>query len=163
MRALEQWSERFLGVIAAIVLFAMMTLTFVDVFGRKFLNKPVYGAYEITELLMGVLIFSALPIVTARQGHVTIDVLDQLVPRSARAAQHVIVTLLSAIVLAFIAWRLWLLGIDHGNSNEVTMTLYIPHSPFAHAFGVLAGLSAVACFLNAFRPRASGDTVENVT
>ena len=76
MRSVEQWTDRVLGFVAAAVLFAMMTLTFVDVFGRKFFTKPIYGAYEITEFLMGMLIFSALPLVTARQGHVTIDVFD---------------------------------------------------------------------------------------
>ena len=79
------WAGRLLGVVAAIDLFAMMMLTFIDVTGRKLTGtvafaKPVYGAYEITELLMGVLIFSALPLVTAREGHVTIDIFDRLVP-----------------------------------------------------------------------------------
>ena len=82
---LGAWAGRVLGTVAATVLFAMMVLTFVDVTGRKLFTRPVYGAYEITEFLMGMLIFCALPLVTAREGHVSIDVLDHLVPAWFRA------------------------------------------------------------------------------
>lgn len=144
------WAGRLLGVVAAIDLFAMMALTFVDVTGRKLTGaipyaKPVYGAYEITELLMGVLIFSALPLVTAREGHVTIDVFDRYVPAGLRRAQRVIVLGLSAVALAVIGWRLWLLSYAHAANNEVTMTLYIRHAPFSATFAAMAIVAAIAC------------------
>ncbi len=144
------WAGRLLGVVAAIDLFAMMMLTFVDVTGRKLVGtvafaKPVYGAYEITELLMGVLIFSALPLVTAREGHVTIDIFDRLIPEGLRRAQRVIVLGISTIMLATIGWRLWLLSYAHAANNEVTMTLYIRHAPFSRLFAVMAIVAAIAC------------------
>jgi hypothetical protein len=40
-------------------LFAMMLLTFADVFSRKFLGNSITGAVELTELLMLVMIFCA--------------------------------------------------------------------------------------------------------
>ena len=144
------WAGRLLGLIAALDLFAMMLLTFVDVTGRKLTGtisfaKPVYGAYEITELLMGVLIFSALPLVSAREGHVTIDVFDRFVPRRARRWQRIIVTAISAVALAVLGWRLWLMSFAHAANHEVTMTLYIPHAPFSRAFALLAMLAAIGC------------------
>lgn len=128
----------------------MMMLTFIDVTGRKLTGtvayaKPVYGAYEITELLMGVLIFSALPLVTAREGHVTIDVFDRLIPAGLRRAQRVIVLAISTIMLAVIGWRLWLLSFAHAANNEVTMTLYIRHAPFSRLFAITAIVAAIAC------------------
>jgi TRAP-type C4-dicarboxylate transport system permease small subunit len=126
----------------------MMVLIFIDVSGRKFLNTPLYGAYEMTEFLMGTLIFSALPLVTTREDHVTIDVLDALVPRAWRRWQLTIVTTISFIVLGYIAWRLWLLSFQLISNNEVTMTLHIPHGPFARVFAAMAALAAVACLMN---------------
>ena len=52
----ERWASRTLGAVTALTLFTMMTLTFVDVSGRYLLRQPVYGGYEITEFLMGILI-----------------------------------------------------------------------------------------------------------
>jgi len=133
-----------LGTIAALDLAAMMTLTFLDVTGRKFFASPIYGAYEVTEFMMGVLIFSALPLVTARENHVTIDVFDHFIAPAIGRWQRVAVNLLSAVVLAFLGWRLWILSASHLRTHEVTMTLHIPHGPFTRAFAVMAVLAAVA-------------------
>lgn len=142
------WTNWVLALVAASVLFSMMMVTFVDVFGRKLLNKPLYGGYEITEFLMGMLIFCALPLVTAREEHVTIDVFDHFIPKHWVRWQQAIVTFISAATLAYIGWRLWMLSIDHIKNREVTMTLHIPHGPFARVFAVMAGLAALACLLN---------------
>lgn len=144
---LGDWAGRVLGTVAAIVLFSMTVLTFVDVTGRKLLTRPVYGAYEITEFLMGTLIFCALPLVTAREAHVTIDVFDHVLRPGFARWQRVIVNAISTGVLAFIAWRLWVLSASHLRTHEVTMTLHIPHGPFTRAFAVMAALAAVACLV----------------
>ncbi len=138
------WAGWMLAIAAASVLFAMMLVTFIDVAGRKLFVKPLYGGYEITEFLMGMLIFSALPLVTAREGHVTIDVFDRVVPEDWRRWQQVIVTAISTLAFAYIAWRLWSLSVEHVKNREVTMTLHIPHGPFARLFAVMSALSAVA-------------------
>ncbi len=144
---LGSWAGRVLGTVAATVLFAMMVLTFVDVTGRKLFTRPVYGAYEITEFLMGMLIFCALPLVTAREGHVSIDVLDHLVSAGFARWQRVLVNAISTAALAFVAWRLWVLSASHMRTHEVTMTLHIPHGPFSRVFAVMSALAAVACLV----------------
>jgi TRAP-type C4-dicarboxylate transport system permease small subunit len=136
-----------LGTVAAIDLAAMMTLTVLDVTGRKFFASPIYGAYEITEFMMGVLIFSALPLVTARENHVTIDVFDHFIAPHIGRWQRMVVNLVSTVVLGFLGWRLWILSASHLRTNEVTMTLHIPHGPFSRVFAVLAILAAVACLV----------------
>ena len=141
------WTGWVLAIAAASVLFSMMLITFIDVAGRKLFVKPLYGGYEITEFLMGMLIFSALPLVTAREGHVTIDVFDRMMPSEWRRWQQVIVTAISTLALAYIAWRLWSLSFEHVKNREVTMTLHIPHGPFARLFAVMAALSALASLI----------------
>jgi TRAP-type transport system small permease protein len=136
-----------LGSIAALDLAAMMLLTFLDVSGRKLFSHPIYGAYEVTEFMMGVLIFSALPLVTAREDHVSIDVFDHFIAPALGRWQRALVNFLSAGVLAVLGWRLGILSASHLRTNEVTMTLHIPHGPFTFAFAVLALLAAVAAFV----------------
>jgi len=138
------WAGWVLGTVAAADLMAMMVLTFLDVSGRKLISSPIYGAYEVTEFMMGVLIFTALPLVTAREGHVTIDIMDHFVPRPAMKTQRVVISLISALVLGVIAWRLWIMSGSHLRTNEVTMTLRIPHGPFTRTFAVMATLATLA-------------------
>ncbi|MSQ20723.1 MAG: TRAP transporter small permease [Betaproteobacteria bacterium] len=145
------WTGWVLAIAAASVLFSMMLITFIDVAGRKLFVKPLYGGYEITEFLMGMLIFCALPLVTAREGHVTIDVFDRMVPEHFRRWQQVVVTAISTIALAYIAWRLWELSFDLVKNREVTMTLHIPHGPFARLFAVMSALSALASLVILWR------------
>ena len=136
-----------LGTVAAIDLAAMMLLTFLDVMGRRFFASPIYGAYEVTEFMMGVLIFSALPLVTARENHVSIDVFDHFIAPALGRWQRALVNLLSSTVLAVLGWRLWILSASHFHTNEVTMTLHIAHAPFTRAFAVMALLAAVAALV----------------
>lgn len=136
-----------LGTVAAITLFAMMLLTFADVWGRYLLNRPVFGGYEVTEFMMGVLIFTALPMLCAQEGHVTIDLLDHFVPKSWLRWQRVAVNLVSGVVLAVMALQVFLLSGQLARNNEVTMTLKIPHAPFALLFAVMAAFASLACFV----------------
>ena len=140
------WAGWVLGTVVAADLAAMMVLTFLDVSGRKLFTHPIYGAYEVTEFMMGVLIFCALPLVTAREGHVTIDIMDHFVPRGAMRAQRIAVSLISAVALGVMAWRLWILSASHMHTNEVTMTLHIPHGPFTFAFALMSALASIAAF-----------------
>ncbi len=146
--AVERWASRTLGAVTALTLFTMMMLTFIDVAGRYLLKQPVYGAYEITEFLMGVLIFSGLPILCAREGHVTIDVFDSFfVSRRAFQIYRAFVNLISAGVLGVLAWRMFVQAGELSKNNEVTMTLKIPHGPFAMAFSFLAAAACIACLV----------------
>ncbi len=65
--------EIFCGVLAGLALMGIMVLTFLDVSGRKFLNHSITGSLELTELLMVVVIFGALPLVSERGEHVVFD------------------------------------------------------------------------------------------
>lgn len=136
-----------LGTVAAITLFAMMLLTFADVWGRYLLNQPVFGGYEVTEFMMGVLIFTALPMLCAQEGHVTIDLLDHFVPKRWLRWQRIVVNIISGIVLAVMSWQVFLLSHQLAGNNEVTMTLKIPHAPFALVFAIMTAFASLACFI----------------
>lgn len=150
----DAWLDRAaawtLGLVASATLFAMMLLTFADVWGRYLLRQPVFGGYEVTEFLMGVLIFSSLPLLCTREGHVTIDILDNVIPPRVMRWQRLAVNLVSGVVVGLMAWRLYLLYGELARNTEVTMTLKIPHAPFALGFAIMAALACLACVANAW-------------
>ena len=67
MTGVTKTLEKLLGLISAVVLFLMMIITTVDVFGRYVLNKPLPGGFEMTEMALAVLIYAALPLVSMRR------------------------------------------------------------------------------------------------
>ena len=75
------------GVLSGAALFAIMALTFFDVLSRKLLDNSITGSLELTELLMVVVIFAALPLVSLRGEHVTFDSLDAYLPAWVRRFQ----------------------------------------------------------------------------
>ena len=124
----------------------MAGLTVVDVVARYWLNAPVAGAYELTQLLLAALIFAALPLTTAAGEHVEIDVVFGLVNRFCQTAMLVLGAVISAVVLWIIAWRLALHGQRLLEDGAVTNALSLPLGPigwFGAAASLLSGVMAL--------------------
>jgi TRAP-type transport system small permease protein len=131
------------GLLSGIALFAIMALTFFDVLGRKFASHSITGSLELTELLMVVVIFSALPLVSRRGEHVEFDSLDPFLPRWVRRAQAVLVHLVCAAVLLGLGWLMWRTGGQFRETGETTAQLQILKAPFIHGMGILCGLTGL--------------------
>ncbi len=131
---------RFLTLFSSMCLFAMMWLTVADVIGRDVFNAPILGAFEVTEVLMGLVVFSGLPQVTLTDGHVAVTLLDSFLGQRVRRTQHILVNILCAIALAFIAWRLWEAGATMGRYNDVTLFMRIPLAPTAFFMSVMTAV-----------------------
>lgn len=129
------------GLLSSIALFAIMALTFFDVIGRKAASHSIPGSLELTELLMVVVIFGALPLVSRRGEHVEFDSLDPYLPMWLRRLQGVIVHLLCAAVLLGLAWLMWRTGGEFRQTGETTAQLQIPKYPFLYGMGVLCALT----------------------
>jgi TRAP-type C4-dicarboxylate transport system permease small subunit len=140
-----------LGYAAAVVLFALMALTCVDVFGRYFLNQPVWGGFELTEMLLAALIFAGLPLVTLRDDHVTVDLLDPITPDWLFRIQHVTACAIGCVCTGYLAWRLWLRAENLHQAGETTAVLRIELAWLTYAMSVLMAFTAVALVVLAFR------------
>ena len=140
------------GLLAAVALFAIMLLTLVDVLGRKLLSQSVPGSLELTELLMVVVIFAALPLVSLHHEHVAFDSLDALLPAWLRRVQRWLVELLCAAALAGLAWLLWDKAAQLASYGDTTAQLKLPLGPFVRLMSLLCGLSALMHLLLLTRP-----------
>jgi TRAP-type C4-dicarboxylate transport system permease small subunit len=143
--------ERALGLAAAALLFVLMALTCVDVFGRYFLARPVAGGLEITEILVAAIVFAALPLVTAREEHVMVDLFDALTPDWVLRVQYVAACLVSALVAGALAWRLLVRAGRMMDYGDTTAVLRIPLYPLTYSMAALMGLTALVFLAAAFR------------
>jgi TRAP-type transport system small permease protein len=140
-----------LGFIAASVLFAMMLLTCIDVIGRYWFSHPVFGAFEITETLLAALIFSGLPLVTLRNEHVTVDLLDPVTPDSVLRLQHVAACIIGFVSTGYLSWQLWLRALRMDAAGETTGQLKYKLAYLAYSMSILMALTALALLILVFR------------
>ncbi len=140
---LKKWLETLSALLAGLALFAIMVLTFFDVAGRKLLSHSITGSLELTELLMVVVIFGALPLVSERGEHVVFDSLDPVIPRWLRTVQRVLVHLLCASALLALSWLMWKTGNDFVATGETTAQLKILKAPFIYGMGALCAFTGI--------------------
>lgn len=144
--------EPALGAVSAVVLFSMMALTCTDVIGRYFFNQPIYGAFEITEMALALLIFAGLPLVTLRNDHVTVDVLDSVTPGWLLRLQYAAACAVAFVSTGYLAWRLWLRADTLLGAGETTAQLKFKLAWLTYAMSLLMALTAIAFLILAFRP-----------
>ena len=151
----HQWERRadaVLGVAASAILFAMMTLTFVDVIGRYIFNRPVRGGFEVTELMLVVLIFAGLPLVSHANEHVTMDIADHFMTRHVRRALDRVVHAAVAAIFAFMAWQMTIKAQRISSYDDATEVLVIPYGPFVYFMAAMLALSAAVHLYKVYDP-----------
>lgn len=144
------WEDRLYklpAAVAALDLLLLMLLVAADVTGRYLFNKPVPGGYELVQLLMGVLVFSALPVISRTNEHITIGLLDPYFKGAADVVRRVFVNVFSVAALAFVAWRL---GVHAGKltaNGDTTPVLALPLAPIGWFMTVMTALSVISLAL----------------
>ena len=129
---------------------AMVALTFTDVIGRRLFGHPVFGAHDLTEHLMALLVFTGLPLLTLAAMHLKVDLFDKVLLKPRFAWWLKVTILLAAVVFALMAWTLLGKAIDAATYSEVSQGLNIPRAPLYGWMAACAALSALAAFYTAF-------------
>ena len=143
-----------LGVAASTILFAMMTLTFVDVIGRYLLNRPVRGGFEVTELMLVVLIFAGLPLVSHANEHVTMDLIDQALTRRRRRGLDRVMHAIVAALFGFMAWQMTIKAGRISSYEDATEILHVPYGPFVYFMAAMLALAAAVHLYKIYDPGA---------
>jgi TRAP-type C4-dicarboxylate transport system permease small subunit len=129
------------GWIAAAFIAGMVLLTVADILLRAAANRPIPGVVELVELLLAGSFFLALPAVFLRDGHIVVDVVDAMAPRSVAPLRR-LAAALAVLALALMAWRGWISASDALAFGDVTSYLSIPR--IVYWVPVLAGIVGAA-------------------
>ena len=151
----QRWERRIdaaLGFAASAILFAMMLLTFVDVVGRYVFSRPVRGGFEITELMLVVLIFAGLPLVSRADEHVTMDFIDRIISMRARRRLERFVHAGCAALMFLLTWLVWLKADRIWAYRDATDVLRIVYGPFVYFMAVMICLAGLIHLYKAFEP-----------
>jgi TRAP-type C4-dicarboxylate transport system permease small subunit len=126
----------------------MMALTFVDVVARYVFNRPLRGAFELTELLLLVLIFAGLPLVSHAGEHVTMDFIDRWLAPRRRAGLDRLIHVVVGALMFFMAWQVWIRAARVSSYEDATDVLRILYGPFVY---FMAAMLALAGLIHAYK------------
>ena len=126
-----------------VTVYGMMALTFVDVAGRYLFNAPLGGAKELTEVLLGLMVFGAAPLVTATRSQITTPLFESALKGSVLKVRNGAIAIVSAFCCAILAWRLWVQAVAMADLKGGTPLLGVPLAPIFLAMAVLSGICAL--------------------
>ncbi|MGI9379649.1 MAG: TRAP transporter small permease [Methyloligellaceae bacterium] len=128
-------TSAFIGLIAAV--------TFVDVTGRYLFNSPIHGGVEIIEFLLGLTIFSALPLVTVKRAHIVVELFDGMMSAGFKKIRDVVVLLGSAVMIVFITERMWSTALDMQENGDISIHLEVSTAPLVYFLCFLSAVSVL--------------------
>jgi len=118
--------SKWMAVFGGMLLFILAILTTISVFGRKFLNSPVQGDFELVAIGTGVAVFACLPYCQIARGNVLVDFFMDKAPVRAKTFADICASLIYLAVGFMLTWRMIFGAFDMYNVNEVSMTIGFP-------------------------------------
>ncbi|ENM5872973.1 TRAP transporter small permease [Vibrio mimicus] len=143
--------ERGLGSLAALSLFLMMVVTFIDVMSRNMLNAPILGATEMIEVLLAIMVFMAFPLVSWQEENICVDLLDNYFPNKWIGLRQIIINLICACSLILVAITNWKLAERSLEYEEVTEILELPLGYVTYLISITGFIGGALTLFNAMR------------
>lgn len=122
---------------------AMVIIIVASVFMRYAIRQPMLGSNELVQMTSVVLVMMALPCCTFTEGHIRVDILDNIIGRWGRLIGDLVYRLTSIFVLGLLTYRAGLKGLDALKWGDNTNMLSLPIWPM---YAVLA-LGSALCVL----------------
>ena len=112
--------------VGGIVLVAIASVTVVSVIGRAFFSHPILGDVELVQLGCAVVVASFLPYTQFRQANIIVDFFTANVSEKTQSKLDAFGTLLYTVVMALVAWRVAVGGVDIKAAQETSMLMALP-------------------------------------
>lgn len=129
--------------VAAACLLALMLLTFADVLGREFFNKPLTFSVELTKLAMGLTVCLAFGTTTVSGRHISVDLIQGLVGKRIYGLLLRVSSVLLLVFFGVLAWGLFGKARQFADDGLATQVLFFPIAPVVYGMSV-ACLAAAA-------------------
>lgn len=151
-----------LGAIAGMLLISILTVA--DVALRTWANAPIPGFYELSQLVMAVVVACCFPAVLAMRRNLTVDFLKGMMPERMGRISAAAGALLMLVFVLLLAWRFKVFTEGVASRNAETVELLMPVAPFwwavtaIFAFSVLVqAVATVRTIRDIFAPRINAE------
>lgn len=145
-------TARAAALLGAIAIMLMMAHVAVDVVARKVFGRPLPGTLAaVTHYYMVIAVFAPLALVERGRGHISVDVVEAMLPARARRWLDGLTRLAAALAMAMVAWRGWVESVRDWEigAAQVQGGDLLPVWPSHFIVPLGAGLMAIALLLSA--------------
>ena len=118
--------SRWFGVIGAGLALLTGFMTFTSVFMRAFLQTPIPGDVELTQMGIALAISMCLPWCQTQRGHILVDFFTQKSSAQSLRFMDSVGCLALAVMYGFLAWRTSVGAISVREAGETTMIISLP-------------------------------------
>lgn len=151
---LERIAE-LLAIVACTLLVLLSILIVVNIVALLLFRSSILGISEITELVMAFAVFAFFPYTQIRSAHITVDLLDPILPARFRTRLDAVHNFIFALVAAIITWRLFVGFLDAWKHEEMSMMLSLPLWIGYSSASVAALIFSLCCFYTSFSGEGS--------
>ena len=137
----------------------IMIMTFVNVFTRAFLSKPIFGIIDTSQLAMPIVALCALPIVTMFNTHIKVDLVADRLPQKVQDVLAIVNLVLCAAIMVAMSYYTFLKAAKVKTLGTMTASLSIPFYPVYYLIAVMMLVSALCAIYNIIHFAVSGTTV----
>lgn len=166
MRQTLRRVSRVIEVIAAICLAVVTVIIFVSAIGRYAFSMPIPDNFDVSRLLLGVALMWGLAVANWRGGHISVDLLFNVLPPRAQRALDILGGVVLFVATSIMAWKMFARVETTHRVGEATFDLRLPVWPLIALIWlgvVAAALTAVARLVIAmFDPEARRDNEEGI-
>ncbi|MEE9335744.1 MAG: TRAP transporter small permease [Granulosicoccaceae bacterium] len=136
--------------LAALALFVLMVMTFTDVIMRSVFNSPLEAATELTRILVAITVFSALPVISSRGDHISVDLLDSFYNKTLARFRDALMAIACGVMLYWPLQKVLVLARRAREYGDVTEYLNIPQFYIAYFIALSVAITAVALIVRGF-------------
>ena len=129
------------AVLGMLLLLAMMVLTFVDVVARYVFSAPVYGAVEIIQFLLAVMVFAGFALINNRNEHIVVELFSGPLARRWPRSHRAVVGLTSLLGMGLITGSLWHMAVQAAGRSTASVVLGVPLSLVIGTMTALCGIA----------------------
>jgi TRAP-type C4-dicarboxylate transport system permease small subunit len=135
--------------IAAFILAMIGVVTFCDVIARYFFHRPFTFTVEMTEVLMGMVIFLGIGLTTHDERHITVDVVTLRMPVAVRAVLEIVMSIVGLGMLGAMVWEMFLTAKLLHDEGQYTQIHEVIVWPFAYvmAFASILFLTGLLLYI----------------
>lgn len=137
------------AVVGMMIIALVMVFTVCDVVLRYTLNRPLTGAVDVMTYGLALAVAAVMPWGFVNKTHVSVDILSTSLPSRPRAILDCIISLISAVAIAALAWRLWLLAEARRASGDRMWILQFETWPLWYAVAAGFGVCVIVCLIAA--------------
>ena len=142
-----------LVVMAGFGVLTMVAVTCIDVVLRlPWINRSLFGAYDIVKITGTLTLAATLPYTTAVKGHVAIEYFFHKLNRRGRIVVDTIIRLLGMTLFAFLSWRSVIYGLNLYRIGQVSQTLQLPVFWIPYVIGFCCGIVVLVIGHNLIHP-----------